>query len=88
MTELSSDQMLAMIAQLQADNAKLKADAAMPSRKITMKVSDKGAISVYGLGRFPFTFYRTQAERLFAPDTVKQMQDFIKANDTLLTVKA
>lgn len=84
MTAMTAEQMLAMIQKLQAENAALKAQ---PARKITLKVSDKGGLSVYGLGRFPVTLYRTQWERLLSPDTVKQVHDFIKANATLLTVK-
>lgn len=83
-TQLTSDQMLAMIAKLQAENAALKS---APARKITCKVSDKGGLSVYGLGRFPVTLYRTQWERLLAPDTVKQIGEFIKANAGQLAVK-
>ena len=83
-TTLTADQMLAMIQKLQAENAALKAQ---PARKITCKVSDKGALSVYGLGRFPVTLYRTQWERLLAPEQVKAIGEFIKTNASLLTVK-
>ena len=33
--------------------------------KLTYKVSGKGAVSVYGMGRFPVTLYAEQWERLF-----------------------
>jgi hypothetical protein len=48
-------------------------------------VSEKGAVSVYGLSRFPVTLYRQQMERLlaFAPE----IQTFIQANGSKLTVK-
>lgn len=77
MTDLNSmtkDQLLAYIA----------ANAAKP-RSLSMKVSDKGALSVYGLGRFPVTLYRGQWERLLgvAPDITA----FIAANASLLAVK-
>lgn len=61
--------------------------AAQPARKITAKVSEKGGLSVYGLGRFPVTLYRTQWERLLADDTVAQLKAFIAANAKLLAVK-
>jgi hypothetical protein len=80
MTDLSTmtrEQLLALVAQMQAQ----------PARKISMKVSDKGGLSVYGLGRFPVTLYRSQWERLLAPDTVKAIGAFIQTNSTLLTVK-
>jgi len=75
--EMTREQLLALVAQMQAQ----------PARKITLKVSDKGGLSVYGLGRFPVTLYRTQWERLLAPETVKQILSFIAANASLLTVK-
>lgn len=77
LTKLSQAELIALITQMQA----------APARKITCKVSEKGGLSVYGLGRFPVTLYRTQWERLLAPDTVKQINEFIKANASLLTTK-
>jgi len=67
--------------------AMLQAAQAAPARKISMKVSEKGALSLYGLGRFPVTLYRTQWERLLAPDQVAAILAFITANTALLTVK-
>lgn len=52
---------------------------------ISCKVSDKGALSVYGLGRFPTTLYRSQWEKLIA--NVDQIKAFISANESKLTVK-
>jgi hypothetical protein len=86
-TQMTADQMLAMIAKLQEQNAALAAANAQPARRISMKVSEKGALSLYGLGRFPVTLYRTQWERLLAPDQVKATLAFITANEKLLTVK-
>jgi NADH dehydrogenase FAD-containing subunit len=57
-------------AQLAAENARLAAElAALKATKeqnsrITFKVSEKGAVSVYGLGRWPVTLYKEQWERL------------------------
>ena len=76
---LSKDQLIAMLAAAQAQPR-------APS-KLTCKVSAKGAVSVYGMGKWPVTLYRTQWERLLAPDTIKQISAFIAANVTLLTVK-
>lgn len=56
-------------------------------RKLSFKVTDKGGLSVYGLGRFPTTLYRSQWERLLAPETVKALGAFIEANAKLLAVK-
>lgn len=79
------------IAQLEAQLAAMKAQA---QRKLTLKVTDggkdgtgsKGAISLYGLGRFPITLYRGQWERLVAEGP--HITQFIEANAGLLSVKA
>lgn len=82
---LSNDDLLALVARLQADNAALAAKASDP-RKITMKVSDKGALSVYGLGRWPVTLYRSQWSQLLgAADDIRK---FIDANAALLAEKS
>lgn len=73
----------ALRAQLAEMQARL-AEASKP-RALSAKVSEKGAMSVYGLGRFPVTLYRGQWERLFAHRT--QLEAFIKTNATLLAVK-
>lgn len=70
---LSKDQLIALLT------------AAQKPKALTMKVSDKGALSVYGLGRFPVTLYRGQWERLLA--TKPQLEAFILANASLLTTK-
>lgn len=62
--------------------------AAQPARKLSFKVTEKGGLSVYGLGRFPTTLYRSQWERLLDTDTVVQIKAFIVANDKLLAVKS
>lgn len=75
LANLSREQLLALVATMQAS-----------PRKLTMKVSAKGALSVYGLGRFPVTLYRGQWERLASEmDTIAA---FISANAADLTVKA
>jgi hypothetical protein len=86
--EMSRDEMQAMLIQMQADNTALKAKLteANKPKAISLKVSEKGALSVYGLGRFPATLYVGQWERLFLAHA--QITDFIKANHTLLVRKA
>jgi len=80
--DMTQTDMLAEIAKLRAENDRLKAT---PQRGLSLKVSDKGALSVYGMGRFPVTLYRGQWERLLAASD--EITAFIKANDTLLAVK-
>lgn len=57
---------------LRAENEALKARAS-EKRSVYLKVSDKGAVSLYGLGRFPVTLYVEQWE------TVLGMGDEIRA---------
>lgn len=54
-------------------------------KALSCKVSEKGALSIYGLGRFPVTLYRGQWERLFAAKD--QIEAFMTANQALLAVK-
>lgn len=72
------------IAALRAENDRLRTKNASAG-KLSLKVSDKGAISIYGMGRFPVTLYREQMERLIAH--VPEIQAFIKANVGTLSVK-
>ena len=69
---------------LRAENERLKAQKAAKS-VFTLRVSEKGAVSVYGLGRFPMTLYREQWERVLAH--ADQIKAFISANADSLKVK-
>ena len=59
--------------------------ASQKARKATLKVTEKGGVSMYGLGRFPVTLYRGQWERLLS--VADDIQAFINANASLLSVK-
>lgn len=79
-------------ADLAAELAKVRAEleaakqAASQPRRITFKVSEKGAVSVYGLNaRFPVTLYRDQWERLIAQYAA--LQSFMVDNADRLAVK-
>ena len=79
---MSEDDLRAEIERLKAENEALKT----PARgQISFKVSQKGAVSVYGLGRFPVTLYREQWEKLLA--AADQIKAFIAQNDHLLKKK-
>jgi hypothetical protein len=69
----------AELARLREENARLKAAQASGGR-ISYKVSEKGALSVYGLGRWPVTLYRSQWERLLDEATVKGLRSFMTDN--------
>ena len=78
----SEEDMKAEIERLRAENETLK----KPARgQLSLKVSEKGALSVYGMGRFPVTLYREQWEKLMAMSD--QIREFIQANDATLKKK-
>ena len=61
---------------LRAENERLKRQQASPLR---LKVSAKGALSVYGLGRFPVTLYKEQWSRLL--EHVNDIRTFLDAHE-------
>lgn len=74
------------LARLEAENKQLREQ--MESRKsgqLRLKVSEKGGLSVYGLGRFPVTLYKEQWIRLL--DYAEEIKKFLKENDSLLKAK-
>lgn len=74
------DAMAMEIAKLRAENATLKAK----DMGVSLKVTDKGGLSMYGLGRFPVTLYKSQWLKLIA--AADQIKAFIEeAGDTLTT---
>jgi len=78
----SPEELQAEIERLRAENEALK----RPTRgQLSLKVSEKGALSVYGLGRFPVTLYREQWEKLLG--MADGIREFIRDNDHLLKKK-
>lgn len=75
------------LSQAQAEIERLQAMLAQANkpRKLTLKVSEKGAVSVYGMGKFPVTLYSGQWERLLWAGA--EITSFIEANRGLLAVK-
>jgi hypothetical protein len=69
----TDDDLKAELERLKAENASLKARSA---RGVSMKVSEKGAVSVYGLGRFPVTLYQEQWLKLL--DVADDIRGFIR----------
>ncbi len=79
----SEEDLKAEVERLKAENAALKRPTTRGT--LSLKVSEKGAVSVYGLGRFPITLYKEQWEKLLTlSDQIKQ---FIQENDHLLKKK-
>ena len=80
---MSDDDVKAEIERLRAENEALK--QARRSPLLSLRVSEKGAVSLYGLGRFPVTLYREQWEKLLAASD--EIKAFIVANQDRLKVK-
>lgn len=80
---MSSDSELkAELEKLKAENAALKKGTA---KGLSMKVSEKGGLSVYGLGRFPVTLYKEQWNRLLGMS--EEIKNFIAANEDALKTR-
>ena len=78
--------LLREIENLKAQNEVLKAKMdGKRNGNLSLKVSQKGAVSVYGLGRFPVTLYQEQWDRLL--DKSDDIRAFIKANEGSLATK-
>lgn len=79
---MSDEDLKAELERLRAENEKLKQSK---TRTVSLKVSDKGGVSVYGLGRFPVTLYKEQWTKLL--DMADEIRAFIKENDAKLKTK-
>jgi hypothetical protein len=79
---MSDDDMKAELDRLRRENAALKKGA---SDGIRMKVSEKGAVSVYGMGRFPVTLYKEQWLKLL--NMSDEIRAFIAENEARLKAK-
>jgi hypothetical protein len=79
---MSDEDLKAELERLRSENASLKKGA---SSSIRMKVSEKGALSVYGMGRFPVTLYKEQWLKLL--DMSDDIHAFITANEARLKSK-
>ena len=83
MAEETTEQKLA---RLETENRALReqAEERKPGQ-LRLKVSEKGGLSVYGLGRFPVTLYKEQWTRLL--DNVEEIKKFLQENDHQLKAK-
>lgn len=79
---MSDEELKSELERLRAENAALKKGAATG---ITMKVSEKGGLSIYGMGRFPITLYQEQWLKLL--DMADAIRAFIAANAGQLKAK-
>jgi len=77
MAEPTYEEMKAKLAELEAKQQR--------GKEMTFKVSEKGGVSVYGLGRFPVTLYYEQWSRLL--DKSQELREFLESNKDKLKLK-
>ncbi len=82
---MTNQEILAELAKVKAENEALRAAKSRGGSPITFRVSDKGAVSVYGMGRFPVTLYKEQWEKLLAHG--EDLRKFIADNVSRLATK-
>lgn len=79
---VADEDLRAELERLRKENESLKKGAI---RGVSLKVSEKGGVSVYGLGRFPITLYKEQWAKLL--EMSDQIKAFIAENDAQLKTK-
>jgi hypothetical protein len=80
---MSDEDLRAEVERLKAENERLKSQK---GRSVSLKVSEKGGVSVYGLGRFPVTLYKEQWQKLLA--MAEEIRAFLKEHDAELKAKS
>ncbi len=79
MSDMTPEQMEEELERLRTENEALKIRS---EKGLSLKVSQKGGVSVYGLGRFPVTLYKEQWEKLL--DISDDIRAFIQENESQL----
>ena len=85
MSENNQENVQAELERLRKENQELKAKTASQPRGLSMKVSEKGALSIYGMGKFPVTLYKEQWFKLL--NIADDIRKFINDNDSALKTK-
>ncbi len=81
---MSEEDLKAELERLKAENESLKTNRVQKGA-MSLKVSEKGAVSVYGLGRFPVTLYKEQWDKLL--QSSDEIRTFINENESKLKKK-
>ena len=79
---MSDEEMQKELERLRAENARLKKTV---GKGVSLKISEKGGVSVYGLGRFPVTLYKEQWVKLL--EMADEIRAFIHDNEASLKAK-
>jgi hypothetical protein len=81
---MSDEDLKAELERLKKENEALKSQKTKAGQ-FSMKVSEKGAVSIYGMGRFPVTLYQEQWLKLL--DHADEIKSFIRDNESKLKKK-
>jgi hypothetical protein len=79
---MTDDELKSELERLRSENERLKAQG---RRGLSLRVSEKGGVSIYGLGRFPVTLYKEQWTKLLAMSD--EIRAFIAEHDAELKAK-
>jgi hypothetical protein len=79
---MAEEDLKAELERLRTENERLKSQR---GRSLSLRVSEKGGVSVYGLGRFPVTLYKEQWAKLLG--MADEIQAFIREHDQELKTK-
>lgn len=79
---MADEDLKSELERLRAENDQLKNKGV---RGLSLKVSEKGGLSLYGVGRFPVTLYKEQWMKVLG--MAKEIEQFIRDNDHLLKAK-
>lgn len=79
---MSEEDLKAELDRLKAENERLRNQR---SRSVSLKVSEKGGVSVYGLGRFPVTLYKEQWTKLLG--MADEIRTFMAEHESELKTK-
>jgi hypothetical protein len=79
---MAEEDLRAELERLKAENATLKSRS---TKGVSLRVSEKGGVSVYGLGRFPVTLYKEQWTKLL--DMAEDIRSFLHEHDAELKTK-
>ena len=79
---MTDDDLKSELERLRAENDRLKSQH---DKRVSLKVSEKGGVSLYGLGRFPVTLYKEQWTKVL--DMADEIRRFIKDNEGRLKAK-
>lgn len=82
MSDSTQDEIKAELERLRTENEALKQRG---EKGLSLKVGQKGGVSIYGLGRFPVTLYKEQWVRLL--DMADEIRGFIRENEAQLKSK-